>query len=296
MLRKHARIVKDTSLGDRQIRIIVSDATPDRVGDVMVPEGCDWSEYRNNPIVRQHEPDCPLGNAQVKIRNSRIEALIDFAPAGISAKVDECCGLAKAGVISAASVGFDPAESEPLAGGGRRYTKWSLLEVSLCAVPLNPSATVIERSAARARARTALQRTPAERQRAAEIDEKDRTERAHRQGIRAEGLAELTGTEFDKYFAAEFPGLGKLEARKAYRERTESMDRSARFAERVRRSDFAREHRRIEGMTPEEYHEHRRREVERLAPPPPLPYRWDPTADAATNMFHQRQSDWRARW
>lgn len=143
--------------------------------------------------------------------------------------------------------------------------------------------------AARARTRT-VQRTPAERQRAAEVNEKDRAERAHRQAIKAQGLAELTGAELDAFLAVEFPGLRKLAARAAYRERIESMNRHDRFAERVRRSDFAREHRRVEGMTPEEY---RRREVERLAPPPPPPYRWDPTADAATNSFHQRLSDMR---
>ena len=146
-IRKGAWIVKDASLGARQIRIVVSDATPDRVGDVMEPGGCDWSEYRSNPIVlAQHDPTSPIGTAQLKMRNGRIEALVDFAPAGISAKADEYCGLAKAGIINAASVGFDAVEKEPLRGGGWRYTRWKLLEISLVSVPANPAATTIERS------------------------------------------------------------------------------------------------------------------------------------------------------
>lgn len=296
MLRKHVRILKDMSLGDRQIRIIVSDATPDRVGDVMVPDGCDWSDYRNNPIVlANHNAEHALGTAQVKIRNSRIEALIDFAPKGISHKADEFCGLAKAGVISAGSVGFEPVEFEPLAGGGRRYTKWTLLEISVVSVPANPSATVIGRSATSAR-NGAVPQTPAERQRAAETDDRDRAERAHRQAIRAEGLAELAGAEFETYLAVEFPGLDRLDGFKAYLARQESMSLHDRFLEKVRKSDFAKAHRRIDAMTPEQHEEYRRREVERLAPPPEPPYRWDPAADHATNSYRQRLSDMCARW
>lgn len=148
---------------------------------------------------------------------------------------------------------------------------------------------------ARGRAGAVQHRTPAERQRAAEVNEKERKARQQREAIRAEGLAELTTAEWDAFLAAEFPGLGKWGARKAYVERTESLNRRDRFAERVRRSDFAKERRRQEAMTPEEHQEYRRREVARLSPPPPPPYRWDPSADAATNMFHQRLSDQRAR-
>jgi HK97 family phage prohead protease len=148
MLRKRASIVaKDSSLGPRQIRIVASDGTPDRVGDVMVAAGCDYSAYRSNPIVlAQHDPDAPIGVARVQINGGQLEALIDFAPAGVSAKADEYCGLAKAGIINAASVGFEPIEREPIKSGGWRYVKWSLLEISLVSVPANPNAVTIARS------------------------------------------------------------------------------------------------------------------------------------------------------
>ena len=32
----------------------------------------------------------------------------------------------------------------------------------------------------------------------------------------------------------------------------------------------------------------RLREVERLAPPPPLPWKWDASLDAATNMWNKK--------
>jgi HK97 family phage prohead protease len=148
ILRKFVRVDNDVKLGERQIRIIASDATPDLAKDIMVPTGCDLENYRNNPIIlAQHDPDHPIGKAVVEIFNGRVEALIDFPPAGISAKADEYCGLAKNDIIRAASVGFEGIETEPIKGGGIKYNKWRLLEISLVSVPCNPGALVIARSA-----------------------------------------------------------------------------------------------------------------------------------------------------
>jgi len=33
-------MIDDASLANRQIRVVASDATPDRIGDVMEPMGC----------------------------------------------------------------------------------------------------------------------------------------------------------------------------------------------------------------------------------------------------------------
>lgn len=148
ILRKFVRVENDAQLGERQIRIIASDATVDRANDVMVPEGCDLSDYKLNPIIlAQHDPAHPIAKAMVEIVNGRVEALIEFPPRGVSAKADEYCGLAKAGIINAASVGFEGVEADPIKGGGLRYNKWKLLEISLVSVPCNPSALVIARAA-----------------------------------------------------------------------------------------------------------------------------------------------------
>jgi hypothetical protein len=45
------------------------------------------------------------------------------------------------GVLNAASIGFRPVDSEPLPGGGQRFTAWEMLEFSLVPVPSNPGAT-----------------------------------------------------------------------------------------------------------------------------------------------------------
>jgi HK97 family phage prohead protease len=153
MKRKFAQgsIVADGSLGERQIRVIASDSSVDRTNDIMVPEGCVLTNYRNNPIVlADHDSTRPIGTAVPVIRNGRVEAVIDFAPKGISAKADEYCGLAKAGIIRAVSVGFDPLEFEPIQGGGYKYNKWELMELSVVAVPANPNALIVGRSAGKA--------------------------------------------------------------------------------------------------------------------------------------------------
>lgn len=142
-----APVVLDPALGERQIMVVASDPTLDRTKDTMSPAGCVLDNYReNNVVLASHDPTQPIGNANVVIRNNRVEALIDFAPAGVSAKADEYCGLAKAGVLRAVSVGFDPIESQPNKSGGFDYLKWELMELSLVAVPANPAARIIARS------------------------------------------------------------------------------------------------------------------------------------------------------
>jgi len=142
-------VLADNMLGERQIRVIASDPTVDRVKDIMVPEGCVLDSYKANPIVLfNHDPSAPIGNAAVAVQNGRVEALIDFAPKGISTKADEICALYKTGVLRAVSVGFQPIEYEQIKDGGVRYNKWALMELSGVSVPANSNAVTIERSMA----------------------------------------------------------------------------------------------------------------------------------------------------
>jgi hypothetical protein len=68
-------------------------------------------------------------------------------PLGASRTADEFCALAKAGVLSAVSVGFRPIDAEPIKNGrGVLWKAWELLELSLVAVPSNPNAVVMERA------------------------------------------------------------------------------------------------------------------------------------------------------
>lgn len=140
-------LVKDDSLDERQIRVVVSTPQPDRVKDVMEPKGCDIANYKLNPIVlADHNPKTPIGNAAIEVKDQRVEAVITFAPQGVSAKADEYCGLAKAGILNTVSPGFRELDTSPIKGGGVHIKSWELLELSLVSVPANPDAVVIGRS------------------------------------------------------------------------------------------------------------------------------------------------------
>lgn len=294
VVQKFVRIDNDAKLGERQVRLIASDATPDRVGDIMEPAGCDLSDYKANPIIlAQHDPSQPIGRAAVEIKSGKVEALIDFAPAGVSTRADEYCGLAKHGIISAASVGFEPVESQPIAGGGRRYTKWKLLEISLVSIPANPSALVIERSAT-----ITTKRAPAS------------TARSPYPNDPYDGRATdwPIKTGFDLWLKSEWPGLAwndayvreeelynclSMEARKQRSARKRAVKRlfaDAQFEKRVEK--FLQDR-----LSPEEQHERRLEIVAKLAPPegPWRPYKWDPMLDPGTNSMRARLNEMKAR-
>ena len=140
-------ILKTYGINEREIRVIASTPSVDRAGDVMIPQGIILDGFKkNNPVLLNHCPDKLLGNADVEVKNNRVEALIRFAPKGVSALADEICGLSKAGVISACSVGFTPIDVEPRKGGGYTIKSWELLEISMVSVPCNQDLVVTQRS------------------------------------------------------------------------------------------------------------------------------------------------------
>ena len=135
------------ALSERQLYVRISDATPDRAGDIVEPAGCDHGDYDRNPIVlADHDPTKPIGCASVEVKSDGVYALIEFAPAGASAKADEYCALAKAGILGAASIGFRSLESKPLGTGGLMFLRWELLEISLVSVPANANALIVQRA------------------------------------------------------------------------------------------------------------------------------------------------------
>ncbi len=285
IVHKFVAAVADSTLGARQIRVIASDPTVDRVKDIMVPEGCVLDSYKSNPIVLfNHDPSAPIGNASVAVQNGRVEALIDFAPKGVSVKADEVCALYKNNVLRAVSVGFQPIEYEPIKDGGTRYTKWALTELSGVSVPANPNAVTIERSAAAATLRAESASHPP----SFKLGTQERKELEIRKRAHAEGLAELTSAERSCYYKVEFSSLDYLDASKAYRERMESLSIHDRFLERVHEADFAKEHRRLEAMTPDQRAADRQRQVRELTPPLG-PWRWNWKLSDAHNVAAMRE-------
>jgi HK97 family phage prohead protease len=228
------KFLDGVAVGDRQVRVIASDATPDRMGDILEASGARLANFRRNPIVlAQHRDDQPIGTASVALDGDKIVALIEFPPAGVSVLSDQYLALMKAGVLSAVSVGFLPIERVPLDSGGYRYTVWELLEISCVSVPANPAALVTERSfrsdpgtESRMRRAAALRRrldAPAD------PGAEDRRRRAAEMGRRLDAPATYTkAADPDPDPDADVQVLTKLAALRAeHQEKMQRRDRAA---------------------------------------------------------------------
>jgi phage head maturation protease len=135
------------------LEFILSDATPDRMGDVIEADGWDLSDFKSNPVALfNHNPNFPIGKwANLRIVNGKLRGHLQLAPEGTSDRIDEIRRLVDADILRAVSVGFLPMKSEPLTknssgGGGLRFLQSKLVESSLVAIPANPNALAVARS------------------------------------------------------------------------------------------------------------------------------------------------------
>jgi hypothetical protein len=78
-----------STVGEPQIRVIASDATPDRMGDILEPDGCQLDDFRRNPIMlAQHDSNQPIGLwPSIHANGRRLEALGEFAPEGLASSL-----------------------------------------------------------------------------------------------------------------------------------------------------------------------------------------------------------------
>ena len=152
---------KAVSQANRVIKFIVSDETIDRDGDTLVATGCDFSEFQINPqFLGFHSyHDYPLGVPKawgIDTRARQVWMDVYFPtveelatnPATASEKaklVDFTYNAYKTGMLNAVSVGFMTLDYEPI-DGGRKITKWRLLEVSAIPIPANPNAVAVVKS------------------------------------------------------------------------------------------------------------------------------------------------------
>lgn len=138
---------------------VISTAVQDRVGDVLVPEGCLLEDYALNPVVLYGHQEVeavpfPIGKCRdangvlsVHISPGRdVIARCFIARKGRWAEAAaDVFHLVVEGVLNGVSVGFDPVagEIEKLSSGGHLFKRWRLLEFSLVIIPCNQFAVVI---------------------------------------------------------------------------------------------------------------------------------------------------------
>lgn len=131
---------------------VLSDATVDRYGDIVEPDGWDLTWFLKNPIALfGHSNSFPIGTwSNLRVEGGKLIGRLNLAARGTSARIDELIGLVEQGVLRAVSVGFIPRKSQPIDPEepykGVRFLEQELLETSLVSVPANPAALAVAKS------------------------------------------------------------------------------------------------------------------------------------------------------
>lgn len=124
---------------------LISTITPDRDGDSVIPEGGDFSNFMKSPVLMWAHGGTdgyravPIGSVtQLDVQAGKgITATWKWLEG--DAFADRIKNAWKQGVIRATSIGFRPKATTPN-GLGSDINIWELLELSLCAIPVNPEA------------------------------------------------------------------------------------------------------------------------------------------------------------
>jgi HK97 family phage prohead protease len=136
-------------LADRQVEAIVSSEMVDRVGDIIVQRGIDYSAFMRagGPVLWQHDSYYPVARTvRMGLVDGNLTATAQFPSVGTSEQSDECYRLIKEGVVTGTSIGFVPLKWEFLdreLGGGIRFLEVECLEYSFVSVPANSEALII---------------------------------------------------------------------------------------------------------------------------------------------------------
>lgn len=126
----------------REIRGIATTPTPDRVQDVVVPEGAKFALPL--PLLWQHDASQPIGHVtEATVTAKGIEVVAKIAK-GVDAEIDRAWSRIKAGLVRGLSIGFRGLESEEILGSwGRKFTSWEWMELSAVTIPANAEASIL---------------------------------------------------------------------------------------------------------------------------------------------------------
>ena len=138
---------KSIDTAARTVRHWISRESVDRVGDVLVADGCNPAKFVANPVVLWAHDNkiLPIGKAVdgslIKIQGDGVEATTQFAEHGLAADVFD---LYAGGFLKAFSVGFRATALGERAEGqrGDTITGWDLMEYSAVPVPAHADALV----------------------------------------------------------------------------------------------------------------------------------------------------------
>ena len=134
-------ITKFAGGGKRKLSGIASTQNVDRAGDIVVTAGGTWETPL--PLLWQHDHERPIG--WVRNIEARPNGLwIDAELADGVGQADTAWDLVQSDLVNGFSIGFrsKPSDTQDIPGGGKRFNKWQLLEVSLVTIPANADARI----------------------------------------------------------------------------------------------------------------------------------------------------------
>jgi HK97 family phage prohead protease len=157
-MRKRFSAELGVKLENRSVVASISSISVDRDGDVLIPQGCDATDFLKSPTVFfNHDYNLPIGKCTaIKRSQTHLEATTVFAtrPENHTGDwlPDTLLSLFQQGVIHGFSVGFSPIEGrkptvkdKQLFGAqvNHVYSKWKLLEYSVAPLPANQDALAL---------------------------------------------------------------------------------------------------------------------------------------------------------
>jgi HK97 family phage major capsid protein/HK97 family phage prohead protease len=138
--------IKQIDEDQRIIEGIATTPSPDRVGDIVEPDGAEFELPL--PLLKHHDAKCPIGQvleARVTADGIAIKAQIFKAETPeLKARLDMAWEEVKLGLIRGLSIGFSPVEYSFIEDDGwaMRFIRWLWLELSCVTIPANQDATI----------------------------------------------------------------------------------------------------------------------------------------------------------
>lgn len=138
----------------REVRVVVSDETVDRYGDIIRVKGWDLKHFKKNPVLlwAHDSSQPPIGTVPIIDKETeggepRLVATAKLLPEGTYDFADLIGRILEADGLRATSVGFLPnKEPKPIRDAnddfitGFEFVGQELLEISIVPVPANPAA------------------------------------------------------------------------------------------------------------------------------------------------------------
>ncbi len=143
-----AEVSRDVS-GERTLWAVASLEEPDREGDVILADGWELENYRNNPVILfAHKYDQPpvAKAVEVAVSGKKLRFKAQFPSRREYPFADSIYRLYRGGYLRGFSVGFLPklwGDKKSVAGEatrGRLFKRQELVEISVVPIPTQPRA------------------------------------------------------------------------------------------------------------------------------------------------------------